>query len=76
MNMLKNDIGINAGAIWQLLSEKGILSIREIGESTGFHDKFIYMALGWLSRENKIRFFLKNEILYLELNNSTSEMYY
>ncbi|MBB4037304.1 hypothetical protein GGR21_003221 [Dysgonomonas hofstadii] len=74
--MLKNDIGINAGVIWQLLSNEGALSIRQIGELTGYNDKNICMALGWLSREDKIRFIYKNEILYLELNNSTSEMYY
>ena len=74
--MLKNDIGINAGVIWQLLSNEGALSIRQIGELTSYNDKIIYLALGWLSRENKILFIYKNEILYLELNNSTSEMYY
>jgi hypothetical protein len=30
--MYKADIGVNAGVIWRLLSEKGELSIREIGE--------------------------------------------
>lgn len=74
--MLKNDIGINAGVIWQLLSDEGALSIRQVGELTGYNDKNIYLALGWLSRENKIQFIYKNEILYIELNSSTSEMYY
>lgn len=74
--MLKSDIGINAGVIWQLLSNESELSIRQIGELTGYNDKNIYMALGWLSRENKVRFIYKNEILYLGLNNFTSEMYY
>lgn len=74
--MLKNDIGINAGVIWQLLSNEGALSITQIGEFTGYNEKNIYLALGWLFRENKIRFIYRNEILYLELNNSTSEMYY
>ena len=74
--MLKSDIGINAGVIWQLLSNESELSIRQIGELTGYNDKNIYMALGWLSRENKVSFIYKNEILYLGLNNFTSEMYY
>jgi hypothetical protein len=31
--MYKTDLGINAGVIWRLLSEKGELSVREIGEN-------------------------------------------
>lgn len=74
--MLKSDIGINAGIIWNLLAEKGKLTIREIGELSEFKDTLINMALGWLSRENKIRFFDENDHLYIELNHSVSETYY
>ncbi|WP_029904653.1 winged helix-turn-helix domain-containing protein [Prevotella sp. 10(H)] len=74
--MLKSDIGINAGIIWNLLAENGKLTLREIGELTNFKDSPINMALGWLSRENKIRFFSENDHLYIELNHSVSETYY
>ena len=74
--MYKNDIGINAGVIWHLLSENGELSIREIGELTSFREAFIYLALGWLSRENKIHFYEKNGTVYVELNQMASEMYF
>lgn len=75
--MYKNDIGINAGTIWHLLENKGAMSIREIGEHTNYRDAFIMLALGWLSREDKIRFFEKHEVLYIELNNPPiSEMYF
>ncbi|KAA6320068.1 hypothetical protein EZS27_030110 [termite gut metagenome] len=57
--MYKNDIGINAGVIWHLLSHKGALSIREIGELTNYRESFMFLALGYLSRESKIRFFEK-----------------
>lgn len=74
--MYKNDIGINAGTIWHLLSEKGALSIRELGELTNYKEAFILFALGWLSRENKIYFFEENGTTYIELNHFASEMYY
>ena len=74
--MYKNDIGINAGVIWHLLSEKGELSIREIEELTNFRELFICLALGWLSREDKIYFFEKNGVVYVVLNQITSEMYF
>lgn len=75
--MLKNDIGINAGAIWTLLSEKGKLSLKEIIELTNFKEYYILLALGWLSRENKISFSDKNGVLYIEINvYQMSEIYY
>ena len=36
--MLKYDIGVNAGIIWNLLQEKGALTVREIGEITNFRE--------------------------------------
>lgn len=74
--MLKEDIGIDAGTIWRHLSEKGKLSIGEIGELTSYRDGFILMALGWLARENKIHFSEKDENLYVEVKSSSPEMYY
>ena len=55
-SLLKEDIGINAGKIWRLLQKRGLLSIRQIGELTYYHESVIYMCLGWLARENKIKF--------------------
>jgi len=74
--MYKNDIGINAGVIWRLLSDKGALSIRELGELTNYRESFIYLSLGWLSREDKICFLEKQGEVYVELTHSVTEMYY
>jgi predicted transcriptional regulator len=74
--MIKNDIGINAGAIWRLLNEKGALSIEEIAEYTNFRLMYIHNALGWLAREDKIRFFEKSETMYVELTAHYQEMYF
>lgn len=74
--MIKNDIRINAGIIWSLLSEKGELSIREIGEYTNYAGPMIHLTLGWLAQENKIRFSEKNDALYVGLTSNFSETYY
>jgi hypothetical protein len=75
--MLKHDIGINAGIIWNLLNEKGALTGRKIGELTGFKEAMITMALGWLAREDKIDFFEKHDTIYIELKKTNySEMYF
>ncbi|MDH6357997.1 winged helix-turn-helix domain-containing protein [Parabacteroides sp. PF5-9] len=65
--MEKNDVGRNAGRVWQILAEKRSTSIRKIGELTHWSESHIFMALGWLARENKIRFNNQNGILYVEL---------
>lgn len=74
--MYENDIGINAGEIWRLLVNNGAMSIRDLNERTDYKEAFILLALGWLAREDKIRFFDKNGILHVELCHPVSEMYY
>jgi hypothetical protein len=74
--MYKTDIGINAGVIWRLLSDKGALSIREIGEFTHYREMFLFLALGWLAREDKIRFYEKEGALYVKLEDAAPEWYF
>ena len=74
--MYKHDIGINSGVIWHLLSDNGALSIREIGELTNYKEAFILLSLGWLARENKIRFFEKDGMVHVELIHNITEIYY
>lgn len=74
--MLKNDIGVNAGVIWHLLLENGALSVRQIGEHTGYREKMIILSLGWLAREDKVNFSEKHEVIYVELKSSYSERFY
>ena len=74
--MIKNDIEINAKTINHLLFDKGELSIRQISELTGYEERMIILAIGWLARENKIRFFEKEDNIHIELNHRISEMYF
>jgi hypothetical protein len=60
--MLKYDIGVNAGVIWHLLLGSGALSVIEIAELTGYREKMIMLSLGWLAREDKIRFLEDNKV--------------
>jgi hypothetical protein len=74
--MKENTIGVRAGDIWQLLSAKGTLSLRQIGDYTHARDSAILLAIGWLCREHKVHLIDKNGSLYIELNNKYSENYY
>lgn len=76
MVMSKDDVGTKSGTIWLLLSDKGKLSVRELGEFTNCKGSLIFLALGWLLREDKIQIFDINGILYVELKKCGSELYY
>lgn len=54
--MITNVIGTNAGKIWNLLDESGKLSVKEIKAKLNLTEKEVYLALGWLAREDKLIF--------------------
>ena len=47
-------IGYNAGLVWNALNEADALGLRQIKKITKLKDKELYLAMGWLARENKI----------------------
>jgi hypothetical protein len=55
------DIGRNAGMIWNLLNFEKKVGIQSILESTQINKRDTCLALGWLARENKIKFNIKQE---------------
>ena len=52
--MIKNEIGHNAGKVWGILNEKGELPLKTLKATSGFTEKDLYLALGWLAREGKV----------------------
>ncbi|NDV68208.1 winged helix-turn-helix domain-containing protein [Dysgonomonas sp. 25] len=76
MTVTKNEIGFNAGNILNLLTIRGRLSLRQIGEMTHYKDVSITMAIGWLLREGKVLVYNEDGKLYFDLNRSVSEIYY
>lgn len=71
--MDKENIGMNAGIIWRLLSsENRSWEYNELKVLTGLSDRDLNTAIGWLAREDKIQFNNNGtgskELLYVELN--------
>ena len=64
---LTNEIGNNAGKIWKILDSMGQIDILCILKQTEMKIEEIYSAIGWLSRENKIKFQFKDSKLIFEL---------
>ena len=52
--MNKIEIGNTAGRIWRLLDGEGDLSIPAIKKKLDVPDPLLYLAFGWLCREDKI----------------------
>jgi hypothetical protein len=49
-----NRIGTAAGEIWKYLHENGESSPIKIKASLGLSNTMLYLALGWLAREDKV----------------------
>lgn len=51
-----NQIGEAAGNVWKALNERGPLTLAELMEEVNAPQSLFFMAIGWLSREEKVRF--------------------
>ena len=49
-------IGESAGKVWRYLAAQGPRSVSQIQRGTGLSQSLTYFALGWLAREEKVRF--------------------
>ena len=49
-----NNIGINAGVIWNTLNANGKMTETKLKKESGLASADFYTALGWLAREGKL----------------------
>ena len=54
--MNKHEIGVNAGIVWNLLSDNAKWSFAKLKKASGLNDKELATAIGWISREDIIGF--------------------
>lgn len=64
--MNKERIGENAGIVWRALHNNKC-SWEELVKATGINPLDLGAAIGWLAREDKIRFSLERAIMYFEV---------
>jgi hypothetical protein len=66
--MIKIEIGIQAGKIWEYLDKNPQeCAVKDLKKALKLKDKDLYMALGWLCRENKILINIKEEMEFITL---------
>jgi len=59
--------GINAGKVWTILDQQGKQNIKELKKTAKLTDKNLYAALGWLSREGKIKIAEEGKDIFVSL---------
>ena len=64
--MDKNTIGNNAGIVWRALHNNKY-SWEELVKVTALTPLELAAAIGWLAREDKIRFFSEQGMIYFEV---------
>jgi len=47
-------IGEHAGKVWDILKENGPVGLNALKKQAKLDDKWLYLCLGWLAREDKI----------------------
>ncbi len=66
---MKGEIGENAGRIWQYIEKAGkpvtLTNVKKSLKSTPDND--VYLALGWLARENRIDIYKDKRTTYVRL---------
>ena len=65
---MNEKIGIVAGAVWSALNENGAMVAKDLKKAAKIKcDKDLYLAMGWLLREDKINVTEEEKTLTLEL---------
>ena len=66
--MMNEKIGASAGAVWRFLSEVNEpSSIIKIKTRLSLSNSEVFLALGWLSRENKVAMEAKGNTIFVSI---------
>lgn len=65
---MKEQIGNTAGNIWQALKEQEEINIAQLSRKLKEKTIITYQALGWLAREDKIKYVTKGSKTFIALN--------
>lgn len=63
-----NQIGEGAGAVWKYLNEHSEAKPSEIKKTLKLNDDMLWMAIGWLAREDKLVFKGNRKMIQLSLS--------
>lgn len=61
------EIGVTAGKIWHYLDKNGSSSVTKVATDTGLGKTEVQRAIGWLSKEGKLKVEMKGRVETLSL---------
>ena len=64
---MQEAIGNAAGKVWRYLEMQGSRSVSQIQRDTRLSQSLTYLALGWLAREDKVRFAQERRALLVSI---------
>ena len=64
---MKEKIGTIAGKIWEALNDKEEMNITQIPKILNEKSSDVYQALGWLAREDKIKYRSEGNKIFVSL---------
>jgi hypothetical protein len=64
---METEIGNAAGTVWRVLADKGAMPVAQLKRETGLADQLLFMAIGWLAREEKLEITKDRRSLRIDL---------
>ena len=66
---MQDEIGNAAGVVWEFLDQHGDTALVTLKERTGLSEGILFMALGWLAREEKVTPLKEGRTIRVSLTN-------
>jgi hypothetical protein len=64
---MKDKVIETAGKAWRFLGQNGQISVNQLPKKLNEKDEVVLQALGWLAREDKIDYTIKNRRTFVSL---------
>jgi hypothetical protein len=66
---MQDEIGNAAGVVWEFLDQRGDTVLVTLKDRTGLSEGILFMALGWLAREEKVNLLKEGRTIRVSLTN-------
>lgn len=64
---MKEKVIETVGKVWRFLGQNGQTNVSQLAKSLKEKDELVFQALGWLAREDKIEYTVKNRRTFVSL---------
>ena len=72
---MQEQIGETAGKLWSVLGGKQGVQLETLSKVTNGNKALAQLALGWLAREDKVKFEEKSNAIFVSLTEKETEIF-